>query len=747
MSGENWLFQVDQLISQGRADEAQDLLIQIVKSEPENTQAWLLLADSIPAPEEQLQVLEEALRHNPGNSEIQQMKDRLSQGDHPGPKVDAWTPPLEPENAGPASNLGAFEFSEEEWKTFKADAESDPAPKDESFQPPNLLNDEVDEKQWLESLRTATWNAGAVEETPVQPGADLPAPGSAFSWQVESDAGSDEISPELADLAWQPPESTPSAFSSPQVEIFGSRPKPGGEAEKPAAESVFVPRPPQAAPAGPALVGEMPEPKETTSREELLGDLDIQDLEEPAPRRLWLIFVIGVLILGAVAGGLFLAWPSISALIPQNLFAPAAEVPTETPLSAADLPTATLKPSPVPTITPTPTRTLTPTPVPPSATPAPLSPVVYAVPISVSNIQQFKLLAQEKGHYEFSNDVKVGATASDSLTVRVWDVARNGIRMELKGPRAPIQSVAVSPDGKWVAAACEEPAVYVWNAETGVAAGTFEFSKDLVEYYKDKTFSHTLQLKFGPEGKTLAVGSLLGLTWWDLDTKKEHHLYPLTVAELVTFRDQAQSAKNGRATSFLLAFSPDGKSLAIGSPFKVYLLFWPSGNPWTSLATGKPLLDLDYFASNMLALAHPGTLSIWETISSRQILSFPGLKSLQAQEVPPGAAFRADGKMIAVESENARGQPGAFKLVDLPSGKFGLTLDANTTNPVETAIFSADGKLVMARSGGDLFVWDVATGKELRRIANRKGFSQILNDGKIYVEYSAVDTLLWGGLP
>ena len=411
------------------------------------------------------------------------------------------------------------------------------------------------------------------------------------------------------------------------------------------------------------------------------------------------------------------------------------------------MPRLTYTPQPTSSAAPAPTRTRTASPIPGSATPVPVLSIVNAVPISVENIQQFKLLARSKGLDEFSEDARVGVGLSNSLTVQVWDVAKDEIRLELKGPRAPIQSVAISPDGKLVAAACEEPAVYVWNANTGAVVSTLEFSKVLVDYFKDKTFSHTLQLRFGPEGKTLVAASLLGVTWWELENKQEHQYYPLTVAELVTFRGQAESPKNGRASSFMLAFSPDGKSLAVGSPFKVSLLFWPSGKVWTSLATGKPLIDLKYFSNNMLAMAHPGTLAVWETLSSRQILTYPGLISLQSQEIPPSAAFRPDGKMMAVESENVRGQPGAFKLIDLPSGKVGNALDSHAGSPIENPIFSADGKLIMASSGGDLFVWEVATGKELRRIANRKGFSKILNKGRIYIEYSTVDTILWGGLP
>ena len=743
MMDEDWLHRVDSLISQGKVSEAQDLLIEMVNNKPENVQAWLLLADSIPEPNERLLVLEEALRFNPNNQELQQVRAWMAQGEAPPKQPEPISLESGPANPVAGHSTSAFAFSPEEWEAFKADTQQpDPAAVPGGFHPPDLLNDSEDEKQWLETLRTMSGTRPVSEAPPAFLPDDEPAiPGSAFSWQREPAESKDEVSSELASLAWQSTDKEDASLGS--SSLFGN------SVEEPAqsTQTVLSQDPAERYPSSPALSGQLPDRETSPLTDESSDEISLQDLEEPAPGRSRIGFVLGAVVLVVlvvlVAAG-FLAWPAIAGLI----YPPAAAaIPTDLPVGSGVVLPETATPLPSPSITPTPAPTRTITPVPASAAPAPVSAIVNAVPVSVQNIQQFKLLAQSKGEFKFSNDAQVGAALSDALTVRVWDVVKDEIRLELKGPRAPIQSVAISPDGRLVAAASEEPAVYVWNADTGAAVGTLEFSKELVENFKDKHFSHTLQLRFGPEGKTLVAASLLGVTWWELDKKVEHHLYPLTVAELGTFRAQAETPKNGYATSFMLAFSPDGKALVVGSPFKVYLLFWPSGNPWASLPTGKPLVDLKFFSGNMLAIFHPGTLAIWETISARQILTYPALKTLQAQEIPPGAAFRADGKMMAVETENSRGQPGALKLIDLPSGKVGLILDSNVGSPIVNPIFSADGKLIMAHSGGDLFVWEVATGKELRRIANRKGFSNILSDGRIYIEYGTVNTVMWGGQP
>ncbi len=763
MAGDNWLTTVNSLLKQGRVEDAQEELIKVVNTDATNIRAWVTLAETISIPSDRKLVLEEALRLNPGNLEIQLM---LKGGTDAEDKTSEPAAPAEPaESQKQADNFfsdaaptgGAFTFSPEEWEAFRTEPEKTEEPAQEVYTPPAFLSETDEDNAWLESLRSVPWNGQAGGEAPAgeaEPKAgtesgDLPL--SSFSWDISTPAEPEakpapEAEPNLADLVWKASEPEEEAdevgFNG---RIFSSESEKAPE--KPSSSSSFGTPPPTFSysqadePLRLDLEGESEEeaPQEA---ERMLGDISLQDLEEPPPpKRTWLVVLLAFVIIAAIGGGGYLAWPSISVLL-----TPAAVVAPEptgevTPMT----PTVTL--TPTVTFTPSPTVTRTPTQAPWTATPTQLPALSRIVPLTQQNLAQFKLVTSVKGHAEFSPDGKVAVSLADALTVRVWDVLKEEMRFEVKGPRAPIQSLAVSLDGKLVAAASEEPAVYLWNAETGIAAGTLEFGKELVDYFKDKTFSHTLQIQFGPDGKTLAATSLLGLTWWDLQSKKEQHLYPLTPAELVTFREQALTGKNGRASSFLMDFAPDGKSLAIGSPFKVYLLFWPTGNAWTSLATKAPLIDMKFFASNLLALEQPGVMTIWETLSARQLLSYTGLKSLQVQEAPPASAYRPDGKMIAVESENARGQAGMLRLIEMPSGKVVSTIDPNMSAPIENPLFSLDGKLLMARSGGDLFVWDVATGSQLRRIANRRGFVDILGDGRFYVEYSTVDTVLFSAVP
>lgn len=55
------------LIRERKNVEAWNLLIQIVKANPKNDEAWVYLASVAPDLEKRQKCLEEALKHNPGN--------------------------------------------------------------------------------------------------------------------------------------------------------------------------------------------------------------------------------------------------------------------------------------------------------------------------------------------------------------------------------------------------------------------------------------------------------------------------------------------------------------------------------------------------------------------------------------------------------------------------------------------------------------------------------------------------------
>lgn len=119
---------------------------------------------------------------------------------------------------------------------------------------------------------------------------------------------------------------------------------------------------------------------------------------------------------------------------------------------------------------------------------------------------------------------------------------------EEKGPEDGVTSVAISPDGRRIAAGSVDSVIRIWDTETGKPI-------DRLEGHKESVYS----IAFDPEGRTLVSGALdKSLRLWDVHGAKSK-----CVGTFFGHKDYVLS----------VAFSPDGNWIVSGSKDR-FVHFW-----------------------------------------------------------------------------------------------------------------------------------------------------------------------------
>ncbi len=219
-----------------------------------------------------------------------------------------------------------------------------------------------------------------------------------------------------------------------------------------------------------------------------------------------------------------------------------------------------------------------------------------------SNGMSFSALA-------FSPDGKTLATAGDSCAIRLWETATGqevlpgGI-----GHRGPVFTVAFSPDGKKLASRSSDSTISLWDvcsrkplhtmrygrwggdmvcslaftpdSKQLLSLGGGVYSHDSVFHLWDTSSGERLAYLVGsrfaltsvaiaPDGDTVALASLSGVSLWSLSARKE--LRALDLQDLAYHSHQSHY-------DWCACFSPDGRTLAVScGDARIRLFDWHSG--------------------------------------------------------------------------------------------------------------------------------------------------------------------------
>ena len=293
------------------------------------------------------------------------------------------------------------------------------------------------------------------------------------------------------------------------------------------------------------------------------------------------------------------------------------------------------------------------------------------------------------------------AAGSKSGAIWRWDVeSLKSFGKPLRGHSRGVDGLAFSPDGKALLSLNEDDSVIRWNLDSSHfkpgLPGPGPMARHLVPPFGDSVIA----LAFSPPDGSLvaARGLTTGLAVWDVRSGER------------VFHSEVTSL-SAASTGELLAFSSDGKRLALGTKDGKVLILDVKRGEWVDKLEDEhssPVLALAFSSKTGLLVSgdRDGVLVLTEVATGQR------MSHLKAHEHEITAlAFSPDGRILASSAYKE-----AITLRDGSTGAPIRKLSGHPNGAVDLA-FSADGKVLASVGGEDnaLLLWDVYGGDEPKR--------------------------------
>ena len=332
-----------------------------------------------------------------------------------------------------------------------------------------------------------------------------------------------------------------------------------------------------------------------------------------------------------------------------------------------------------------------------------LSGSYYNGSVKLWDISSGEELRKFKGHRHgiesvaFSSDGKYalsggGSSDNKDCTVRLWDVSTGKEVRIFKGHARLITSVTFSPDGKYVLSGSIDKTIRLWETSTGRELKTFTGHSDWVE-----------SVAFSPDGRHFisASGGWHGkdnsIKLWSVSTGRE-----------------VKSFKGHSAQVNSVVFSPDGRFILSGSTDST-LKLWDvtTGDDIRSFGLEPLRCDKSIFSPDgrhVFSATQDG-VALWEFSTGKRVkMFFTGY--------PVGSfALTHDGRRVVVSERMREQKQSRVSVWDISAGRKVETSILHTGKCLYLRLTPNGDRALSVHYDETLHIWDVATGKHVRKIS------------------------------